>query len=78
MTKENIHPDLHSVSVVLNDGTEFKVMTTYGKEGDTMKLDIDPTNHPAWKSEQTTFVNTNNDSVAKFKKKFGDVFNTKK
>lgn len=77
MSKKDIHPELHSVSVVLNDGTKFDVMTTYGKDGDTMKLDIDPTNHPAWRSEQGTFVNANNDSIAKFKKKFGNVFGNK-
>ena len=74
MSKKDIHPDMHTVTVVLNDGPKMNVMTTYGKEGDTMKLDVDPTNHPAWKSEQGTFLNTNNDSVSKFKKKYGDVF----
>lgn len=77
MSRKDIHPELHSVSVVLNDGTKFVVMMACGKDGDTMKLDIDPTNHPAWRSEQGPFVNANNDSITKFKKKFGNVFENK-
>ena len=74
MAKKNIHPETHSVNIVLSDGTSFSVKTVWGKEGDTMKLDVDPTNHPAWKLEQGTFLNTNNDMVSKFNKKYGNIF----
>ncbi len=46
--KENIHPDYHDITVVMTDGTEFKTRSTWGKAGDTMRLDIDPKTHPAW------------------------------
>ena len=74
MTKKNIHPETHNVTITLSDGTNFTVNTVWGKEGDNMKLDVDPTNHPAWKSEQGTFLNTNNDMVSKFNKKYGNIF----
>ena len=74
MARKNIHPEMHEVSIVLADGTNFTVKTTHGKEGDVIKLDVDPTNHPAWRSEQGTFLNANNDRVSKFKKKYGDAF----
>ena len=35
-------------------------------------LDLDPYNHPAWKDGKQAFVNTKDDQIAKFNKKFGD------
>ena len=32
----------------MTDGTEFETYSTYGAEGDTLKLDIDSKTHPAW------------------------------
>ena len=32
----------------MTDGTEFVTYSTYGAEGETLKLDIDPKTHPAW------------------------------
>jgi large subunit ribosomal protein L31 len=46
--KKDIHPDYHQIKVVMTDGTEFATYSTYGSEGDTLKLDIDPKTHPAW------------------------------
>ncbi|MBU3730943.1 MAG: 50S ribosomal protein L31 [Beijerinckiaceae bacterium] len=46
--KAEIHPDYHTIKVVMTDGTEFKTRSTWGKDGDTMQLDIDPNTHPAW------------------------------
>ncbi len=47
MKKEG-HPDYHDITVVMTDGSEFKTRSTWGKEGDVLKLDIDPSTHPAW------------------------------
>ena len=41
--KKEIHPDYHTIKVQLTDGTVFETRSTYGKEGDVLKLDIDPT-----------------------------------
>ena len=40
--EKKIHPDYHKIKVVMTDGTEFETMSTWGKENDTLKLDIDP------------------------------------
>lgn len=47
MKKEG-HPDYHVITVAMTDGTTFQTRSTYGKEGDTLTLEIDPTTHPAW------------------------------
>jgi large subunit ribosomal protein L31 len=46
--KSDIHPAYHMIKVVMTDGTEFMTRSTYGAEGDTLNLDIDPKTHPAW------------------------------
>ena len=66
--KKGIHPDYHEINVVMTDGTSFKTRSTYGKAGETLRLDIDPKSHPAW-----TGVHRLVDSggqLAKFQKRF--------
>ena len=46
--KQGIHPDYHTIKVQMTDGTVFETRSTYGEEGTTLALDIDPTSHPAW------------------------------
>jgi large subunit ribosomal protein L31 len=46
--KSEIHPDYHTIKVVMTDGTSFETRSTWGKDGDTLQLDIDPKSHPAW------------------------------
>lgn len=46
--KKDIHPDYHTIKVVMTDGTSFETRSTYGKEGDTLRLEIDTKSHPAW------------------------------
>ena len=46
--KKNIHPNYHKIKVVMTDCTEFETRSTWGKENDTLKLDIDPKSHYAW------------------------------
>lgn len=66
--KNDIHPDYHTITIEMTDGTAFETRSTWGKEGDVMKLDIDPITHPAW-----TGVHRLLDSggqLAKFNKRF--------
>jgi large subunit ribosomal protein L31 len=66
--KKDIHPDYHTVTIEMTDGTTYETRSTMGKEGDSLKLDIDPLTHPAW-----TGVHRLLDSggqLAKFNKKF--------
>ena len=50
--KSEIHPNYHTIKVVMTDGSEFTTRSTWGKEGDVLTLDIDPTSHPAWTGGQ--------------------------
>ena len=68
--KANIHPDYHEVTVVMTDGTEYKTRTTWGKPGDTMRLDIDCLSHPAWKGGTAKI--TEKGQLSKFEKRFGN------
>ena len=67
--KKEIHPDYHTIKVQLTDGTVFETRSTYGKEGDVLKLDIDPTSHPAWTGEASKILDSDG-PAAKFQKKF--------
>ena len=51
--KSNTHPDYHMIKVQMTDGTVFETRSTWGKDGDTLQLDIDPKVHPAWTGGQT-------------------------
>ncbi len=66
--KSDIHPDYHEITVQLTDGTEFKTRSTYGKAGDTLRLDIDPKTHPAWTGVHR-LVDTGG-QLAKFNRRF--------
>ena len=46
------HPDYHMIKVVMTDGSEYMTRSTWGKEGDSLSLDIDPNTHPAWTGGQ--------------------------
>lgn len=67
--KTDIHPDYHEINVVMTDGTEFKTRSTWGSEGDTLRLDIDPLSHPAWIGGNQRLVDTGG-QVARFNKRF--------
>ncbi len=67
--KKDIHPKYHEINVVMTDGSNFKTKSTWGKEGDTLTLDIDPKSHPAWTGGQQRLVDTGG-QVAKFNKRF--------
>ena len=67
-----VEPNQHIVEITMTDKSKFQILTTWGKEGSTLALDVDPKNHPAWQDEATNFVNVNDERMAKFKKKFGN------
>jgi large subunit ribosomal protein L31 len=67
--KKDIHPDYHTITVRMTDGTEFTTRSTYGKEGDVLTLDIDPTVHPAWTGGTSRLLDAGG-RVSKFKKKY--------
>jgi large subunit ribosomal protein L31 len=68
--KKDIHPKYHKINVVMTDGSKFETRSTWGKEGDTLHLDIDPKSHPAWTGGQQQLVDRGG-RVSKFNQKFG-------
>ena len=67
--KADIHPNYHTIKVVMTDGTEYLTRSTWGKEGDTLNLDIDPKSHPAWTGGQQQLMDRGG-RVSRFQKKF--------
>ena len=67
--KAEIHPDYHEITVVQTDGSEYKTRSTWGKEGDVLKLDVDPKTHPAWQGGTAKVVEKG--QLSKFEKRFG-------
>ena len=68
--KADTHPDYHMITVQMTDGTTFQTRSTWGKEGDTLQLDIDPSVHPAWTGGNQKLLDTGG-QVARFNKRFG-------
>jgi len=67
--KADIHPDYHEITVVQTDGSEYKTRSTWGKEGDVLRLDTDPLSHPAWQGGTQKVVEKG--QLSKFEKRFG-------
>ena len=74
--KVEIHPDYHSIEIKMTDGTKYKTRSTYGKEGDILSLEIDPTVHPAWTGGSQKILDKGR--VSKFLKKFKNLRSTEK
>jgi len=67
--RNGIHPEYHTINVKLVDGTLVQMKSTWGKEGDTLALDIDPSVHPAWTGGSARLMDTGG-RVSKFKNKY--------
>jgi large subunit ribosomal protein L31 len=62
------HPDYHTIKVVLTTGESYETRSTWGSEGEEMRLDIDPNNHPAWQGGTQKVIEKG--QLSKFEKKF--------
>ena len=69
--KKNIHPNYHKIKVVMTDGTEFETKSTWGKEHDMLKLDIDPKSDFAWTGGAQKILDKGR--VSKYNKKFSNL-----
>ena len=67
--QEKIHPAYHKITVVMTDGTTFETKSTWGKEGASLRLDIDPKTHPAWTGVRQSV--DRGGRVQRFKDRFG-------
>ena len=72
-TAENL-PQFTSfkIKVVMTDGTEFETKSTWGKENDTLKLDIDPKSHFAWTGGSQKVLDKGR--VSRYNKKFSNLY----
>ena len=68
--KADIHPNYHTIKVVMTDGTEYETRSTWGEEGAVMNLEIDSKSHPAWTGGNQQLVDRGG-RVSKFNKRFG-------
>ena len=68
--KADTHPDYHFITVTLTNGETYQTRSTYGKEGDTLNLDIDPSTHPAWTGGNQQMLDRGG-RVSRFNTKFG-------
>lgn len=69
--KADIHPDYHMIKIAMTDGTVYESRSTWGAEGDTLTLDIDPNSHPAWTGGGQRLMDKGG-QVARFNKRFGN------
>jgi len=67
--KKDIHPDYHMITVQMVDGSTYETRSTYGKEGDTLVLDIDSKTHPAWTGGDAKLMDRGG-RVSRFKDKY--------
>lgn len=67
--KSEGHPPYNFVQIQLNDGSTYWTRSTAFRPGQTVRLDIDPTTHPAW-TGGTQQMQDRAGRVTKFKKKF--------
>jgi len=70
--KTDIHPHYHFIKVVMTDGTEYYTRSTYGADGATLNLDIDPTTHPAWTGGSQHLVDRGG-RLSRFNSRFGNL-----
>ena len=60
----------------MTDGSHFETKSTWGKEGETLRLDIDSKSHPAWTGGFQKVLDKGR--VSKFFKKFSNLRSTNK
>ena len=66
--KKDIHPDYHEITIQMTDGSTYETRSTWGKKGDTLKLEVDPKTHPAWTGDHRLL--DSGGQLAKFNKRF--------
>ncbi|MDR1391093.1 MAG: 50S ribosomal protein L31 [Holosporales bacterium] len=67
--KKGVHPEYHKIFVTMTNGEKFETKSVFGKEGDSINLDIDPLTHPAWTGQGQRLVDTAG-QVSKFNKRY--------
>ena len=66
--KKNVHPNYHNIIVEMTAGSKFTTKSTWGSDGEILKLEIDPKSHAAWTGGKQNILDKGR--VSKFNKKF--------
>ena len=69
--KKKIHPKYHKIKVEMTDGSQFETKSTWGSEGEILKLEIDPISHSAWTGGKQKILDKGR--VSKYNKKFSNL-----
>ena len=67
--KAEIHPNYHMITVVMTDGTEYQMCSTWGKAGESSTSTSTPKSHPAWIGGAQKILDRGG-RVSRFQKKF--------
>ena len=67
--KKDLHPEYHKIIIKSPNGDSFESASTWGSEGETLQLDVDPSTHPAWNGGTGALKKTG--QMEKFASKFG-------
>jgi large subunit ribosomal protein L31 len=70
--KADTHPEYHMIKVVMTDGSSYMTRSTWGKEGDELHLDIDPSTHPAWTGGSQQLIDRGG-RLSRFNNKFSGI-----
>lgn len=68
--KKNVHPERKAVKVIMNDGTEYMLKMALPNGATELRLEVDPTTHPAWRPEGGHQMLNSNRQLNKFRNKF--------
>ena len=69
--KKKINPAYHRIKIEITDRSELENSSTWGKENDILKLDIDPKSHFAWTGGTQKILDKGR--VSKYNKKFSNL-----
>jgi large subunit ribosomal protein L31 len=70
--KADTHPEYHMIKVVMTDGSSYMTRSTWGKDGDELHLDIDPSTHPAWTGGSQQLIDRGG-RLSRFNSKFSGI-----
>ena len=73
--KKNIHPKYHTIKVEMTDGSQFESRSTWGRENEVLKLEIDSKSHSDWTGGKQKILDKGR--VSKYNKKFSNLRNKK-
>ena len=74
--KKKFIQTITQLKVEMTDGSVFETRSTWGKEGETLKLEIDPKSHSAWTGGKQKLMDKGR--ISKFNKKFQNFKSEKK